>query len=90
MEGTPELLPGWEVLPGDVSFRLMNMQFSALHSRNSKPSPMPGMPLLPQSFALLLFLQHSNDALTGRGFARTICVLLPLALSCLFACLWEK
>lgn len=65
MEGTPEPLPGWEVLPRDVSFRLMHMQFSVLHSRNPKPSPMPGTPLLPQSFALLLFLQHSNDALGG-------------------------
>lgn len=94
MEGTPEPLPGWEVLPGDVSFRLMNMQFSVLHSRISKPSPIPGTPLLPQSFALFFFPpQYSSDAvltLTGRGFAWRISGLLPLALSCLFACVWVK
>lgn len=35
------------MLPGDGSFRLMHMRFSVLHSRNSKPSPIPGTPLFP-------------------------------------------
>lgn len=87
MEGTPEPLPGWEVLAGDVSFRGSGICY-LYYIQNISSLPLsPAHLSSPRALLFSSFPVLEWRRLNPHGgvlpIARRHCGLLPLALSCL-------